>query len=517
MARATSLATTGQASSGNNTKPSSKLNSWFLPLGAVALLLFADGRNTIALAAWLAPMCLLRFVRTQPATRGVILAYAGLVVTRGIAFRGMTPIPGIFYYIFLLISAISAVLPYAMDRWLGPYLRGVTRTLVFPVVLVVTQFIYAHGPLGSWGSIAYTQSGNLPLLQLLSVTGLWGIVFLIGWFAAVASERLSEGLRDPGALRGPALFAGVYLAVVLLGGARLALFPPASKTVRVASLSPAKIGPAISDELLKAVIAGQATEAEIAQFRAATGATQDELLARSEREARAGAKIIFWSEEGAFVLKNSEDELLQRGRSLASKYGIYLGMSLATWTPKQLHPLENKLVLIEPTGEIAWQYLKSRPTPGPEAAMAVTGDKKLRLFDTGDDTGYGRLSAAICYDTDFPGLMRQAGALQTGIMLSPASDWRGIDPRHTEIASFRAIEQGFNLVRQANNGSSAAYDYQGHRLASMDEFQSADLTLTSQVPTLGVRTLYSRLGDWFAWLCCGALPFLLVRAWRTRG
>ncbi len=409
----------------------------------------------------------------------------------------MTPIPGIFYYIFLLISAISAVLPYAMDRWLGPRLPAVIRTFVFPVVLVVTQFIYAHGPFGSWGSIAYTQSGNLPLLQLLSVTGLWGIVLLIGWFASVASEflenpRSAEGLRAPHALRAPALFVGAYLAVVLLGGARLALFPPTSKTVRVASLSPAKTGPAISDELLKAVIAGQATEAEITQFRSATGATQDELLSRSEREARAGARIIFWSEEAAFVLKDSEDALIQRGRSLASKYGIYLGMSLATWTPKQPHPLENKIVLIQPNGEIAWQYLKSRPTPGPEAAMAVTGDGKLLVLDSGADTGYGRLSAAICYDTDFPALMRQAGALQTGILLSPASDWRGIDPRHTEIASFRAIEEGFNLVRQANNGLSAAYDYQGHRLASMDEFQSTDLTLISQVPTLGVRTIYSR-------------------------
>jgi len=68
--------------------------------------------------------------------------------------------------------------------------------------------------------------------------------------------------------------------------------------------------------------------------------------------------------------------------------------------------------------------------------------------------------AAICYDTDFPGLMAQAGAQQAKIVLSPASDWRTIDPRHTQIASFRAAEQGFNLVRQANGGLSAAYDYQ---------------------------------------------------------
>src|ERR1700676_895549 len=110
--------------------------------------------------------------------------------------------------------------------------------------------------------------------------------------------------------------------------------------------------------------------------------------------------------------------------------------------------------------------------------------------------------------------MKQAGTLRTGIMQSPASDWRGSDPRHTENASFRAMKQGFNLVRQANGGMSAAYDYEGHRLTSMDEYQSSDLTLIAQVPTSGVRTIYSRLGDWLAWLSILGLFAVIVCGWR---
>jgi apolipoprotein N-acyltransferase len=87
--------------------------------------------------------------------------------------RGMIPIPGIFYYIFLIISGISALLPYIADRLATPHLKGTSGTLVFPCTLVATQFAYSHGPMGSWGSIPYTQAGNLPLLQLLAVTGLW--------------------------------------------------------------------------------------------------------------------------------------------------------------------------------------------------------------------------------------------------------------------------------------------------------------------------------------------------------
>jgi apolipoprotein N-acyltransferase len=262
----------------------------------------------------------------------------------------MIPIPGIFYYIFMGISGISALLPYIADRLVAPHLKGVFNTLVFPCTLVAMQFVYSHGPVGSWGSIPYTQSGNLPLIQLLAVTGLWGIAFLIGWFAAVVNWTWWHGLGGPRPWHPLSLFAGVYLAVIMMGGARLALFPPSSPTVRVASLSPTKEGVKIADSVLKAVIEGKADGGQISQFRAATSAGQDELLTRSEREATAGAKIIFWSETGAFVLKQDEPDLLARGRDLASRRHVYLGMALGTWTPGRQYPLENKFVLIEPTG-----------------------------------------------------------------------------------------------------------------------------------------------------------------------
>jgi apolipoprotein N-acyltransferase len=100
------------------------------------------------------------------------------------------------------------------------------------------------------------------------------------------------------------------------------------------------------------------------------------------------------------------------------------------------------------------------------------------------------------------------------ILLSPASDWAGIDPRHTQMAQFRAIEQGFNLLRQANLGLSAAYDYQGRTLATMDDGHSEDLTLVAEIPTRGVHTVYARLGDWFAWACAVAVGVLVLCALR---
>lgn len=473
-------------------------------IAACALLLVADGRNTIALAAWLAPACLLRFVRLQRALPGLLIAYAALVITRGIAFRGMVPIPGIFYYIFAVISAVSALLPYLADRLLAKRLGSFSGTLVFPCTLVGAQFLYSHGPQGSWGTLAYTQAGNLPLLQLLSVTGIWGVTFLIGWFAAVVNQALDL----PRTLRPLAVFTLVLLAVLLAGGARLAFFPPSSPSVRIASLSPAAQPPQPAFNNLNAIVAGTATSAQRSAFRNASAAVANDLLSRSALEASAGAKIVFWSETAVYVLAQDEPALLARGRDLARTDHVYLGLTLGTWTPGAPKPLQNKLVLIEPDGNIAWQYLKAHPTPGPEAAAAVPSDGRLRWIDSPD----GRIVGAICYDMDFPSLMAQAGADRADLVISPAGDWRAIDPRHTQMASFRAIEQGFNLARQTNQGLSAAYDYEGHPLAHMDQYQAQELTMVAQLPTRGVRTLYSLLGNWLAWLSLLVLVVLAGRA-----
>lgn len=195
----------------------SSVVSWLCLLCSAVLLLFADGRNTIPLAAWLAPALMLRFVRTQPAWRGLPIAYSVMIVFRALAMRGMIPIPGVFYYIFLVISGVSTLLPYLADRLVAPRLKGVLNTLVFPCTLVAAQFVYSHGPVGSWGSIPYTQSGNLPLLQILSVTGLWGITFLIGWFAGVVSWTWERGFGDRRASFPSFLFAAVYVIVILFG------------------------------------------------------------------------------------------------------------------------------------------------------------------------------------------------------------------------------------------------------------------------------------------------------------
>jgi hypothetical protein len=100
------------------------------------------------------------------------------------------------------------------------------------------------------------------------------------------------------------------------------------------------------------------TDEEIATIRERAAAIDDDLLSRSEREAKAGARVIFWGEANAPVLKQDEGDLIRRGGIVAKNNTIYLGAALASWHLESTPPLENKIVLIRPDGTPAWEFSK---------------------------------------------------------------------------------------------------------------------------------------------------------------
>jgi apolipoprotein N-acyltransferase len=108
---------------------------------------------------------------------------------------------------------------------------------------------------------------------------------------------------------------------------------------------------------------------------------------------------------------------------------------------------------------------------------------------------------------DFPGLINQLSGKNIDIMLVPGNDWPEITPYHTYVSSFRAIEHGFNMVRAASQGLSASFNYKGELLSAMDFYKTDDLILYSDIPNRGEKTIYSALGDYFAWFC---ISFFLI-------
>ena len=114
----------------------------------------------------------------------------------------------------------------------------------------------------------------------------------------------------------------------------------------------------------------------------------------------------------------------------------------------------------------------------------------------------------ICFDIDHPIYVQQAGRASTDVMIVPSNDYPGVVPFHTYMASFRGIENGFSVVRATAHGLSAAYDYQGRTLAAAD-FATTQQAMIAYVPTHGVKTVYSVIGDLFAWLSLAGFATLL--------
>ena len=509
------------------THPRDRLSYLWLAL-AIVLIPFAMGyKLMLPLAAWLFPNFLLRFVRTQPVWRGILLGYlAGVLVSAFLGPQG-GPFPGASYYLAVWGFGVLFTLVYLIDRLLAPRLGGLVGTLVFP--LAATAGCYLNGLFDPFTATqtnpAYTQYGNLPLLQLLSVTGLWGITFLMSWFASVVNWAWERGFAWPRVRGGTALYAGLLALVLLFGGARLTLFPPQASTVRVAGISPsAALFAAKEKQLsqlpsltLQALFFGRLTPTErqaFAQVLAKTSAPiNDELFAQSLQEARAGAKIIVWSEGAVGVLQEDEGSLIARASTFTRTTGTYLDMGVEELL---VHPVQtqslliqsrymlDESILIDPSGSVVWRYEKTHPMFLAEAYV-VPGNGQVPTVQT----PYGRLSNVICWDADFPSTPRLAGLAGADILLAPGNDPPADDPSHTQVTTFRAIENGYSLVRQASNSLAMTVDYEGHVLSASDYFTTNLQVMVAYVPVQGVRTIYATIGDLFAWLSIVGLVMLI--------
>jgi apolipoprotein N-acyltransferase len=483
-----------------------------IPGGMLAAL--ATGSYSIAVAAWLAPVLLLFVARSGSALTGLLPAALVQGLAFAFAWRGTFGIPaGVF-----AVLGVLFFLPYLVDRLLAPRLRGFLATLVFPCAWVSFEFaltvlpMVGGQPLGTWGSVAYSQVGVLPLLQVVSVTGIWGVTFLVGWFASLTNWAWNHG-SDWAEIRGGVLAFGSLLAAVLIGGGlRLAMAPAADESVRVAGI--AVDNPALTVGVWNPVARGRpVTEEDRAGMRTRLETLHDSLFAASLREARAGARIIVWAEDNAIVFKEDEDRLIARGQTLARAEQIHLFMGLVALLPGE--PAENKVVAISPDGSVAFSYLKSYPTPW-EASRR--GDGVLRFVDSGSS----RLGAAICYDYDHPGLLRAAGRAGADIMMAPSDDGMHADPLHAHMATLRAIENGFSMVRPVIGGRAIAVDPYGRVLAQADYgpeayFAGGTHVLVAFLPTRGVATIYAWVGDALAWLSIGFLALASAVAVGRRG
>jgi len=469
-----------------------------------AAMLGAVTHSNVAPFAWLALTCLLHASRSMPAAPAILFTWLGVYAALVVASRGLLPVSGRAYFVIVAFTATTLALPFAVDRLVAYRFGGAASTLIFPLALVAAEFLRSRfTPSATWYSIAYTQYGSLPLMQVAAFVGIWGITFLVAWSASTVDWAYSKGF-EWNVVRAPVLTWTGVLAVIVIGGSvRLASAPTDGRSLRAATLNrPIDL---FSPGEMTRMTEGRVLPEERPRLSAKLARLHDWFLDGSRREARAGARLVAFPEGNLLVFKDDEPAFLERARGVAADERVYLAIGMGTVTLGAALPFENKLVLIDPQGDVVVSYLKSHAVMGWEAGIMKPGDGRLPVIATDD----GRMAGAICFDADFPEFIRQAGQRSADLLIVPANEWKAIKGIHAHMAAFRAIENGVSLVRPAASGISSAFDPWGRVLGVSDFFAPGDRTLIVQVPIGGIRTLYAATGDLFAWLCVAALALAL--------
>ncbi|HOP05626.1 MAG TPA: nitrilase-related carbon-nitrogen hydrolase [Tenuifilaceae bacterium] len=442
-------------------------------------LFFFNGRWILPIAAFVAPIFLIRFLRFQKPFIGFLIIVLAGWVSNIFVWKGMLPMSGFFYYLVSFIMSVITSLTFLLDRIYAQKFKGIVSTLIFPSVYVIMDYInILANPSGSYGTLVHTQS-SLPLLQLVSITGIWGVIFLITWTASIINWLWDNHFERNKVYSAFGGFGIPFLVVILWGQIRLSTTID-SPTVRIASINSTKT---------------EYHHRLTTNFDSLVEEANQEFLRNCETAASSGAKIIFGRETIISLPVDKETDFIEKAKTIALCDSIYIGIPMHVIPKKNSNENpENKIIWISPTGEILFTYHKAKPTYPGECDY---GDGIIKYFDS----PYGRVGSAICFDMDFSSLISQTGKMDIDIMLVPGSDWKEISPYHTYVASLRGIENGFNIVRSTFKGFSASFNYKGQLLSSNDFFNTDEVILYSDVPVKGQKTIYSFLGDYFAWLC----------------
>ena len=474
---------------------------WLLPIFVLGL--FMGGKWNLPLAAWLTPIFVIRFFRgSDKAGRDFLLLWAVSAISTILSWSGATFMskihPAAEAGFFLLMTPLG-LLPYVVDRlYLRRFGSSAWLTLVYPVAATAMDFFSSSGsPFGTFGAAAYTQRGFPPAMQIVAIAGLWGLTFVASWTASLVNH-----FWETKPTRLSWTFAGLLALTLTLSFGRTLLPLQPKETAQVAGFS---LPAGTLSGMLSQLQAG-----DKAGFRQAVDELHAQELDQIRKMAQAGADIVVLQEGAGLGYSDQVEALTAQASALAKAEGIYIVLPVFDFGKS---PVENKVHIIDPNGEIVLTHVKFG---GNDFEGSLKGDGVLQTVDT----PFGKLSAVICWDADFPTIMKQAGQQHVDLLFIPSNDWLEVKDIHAGMASFRAVENGLTIFRQTGEGISSVMDAYGRELNRVDRFEGTSSGFTdiqnTQVPLGALGTLYPSIGDSLGNLTLVGLAGLLIAQWLTR-
>lgn len=446
---------------------------------SATLYWFGNGMNPIWPLVWIALLPVLLFAtRSSWWTTGLVAVLSMLLGCTNmwtyLKKIGVTPLT--WFNIFLGVSLIFA-LSVLFFRVLLRRNAYWSALFCFPATWVSYELLRnSTTPHGTAGSLAYSQLTFLPFLQLASITGPWGMSFVLLLFPAAVAIFLhlrTSQPRQAWKILGTTL--GIILLVLAYGQIRLLLPIPGERV---------KVGLATSDL--------PENDNVVAEGKEADRLFQDYAQQVTNLAAR-GAQAVVLPEKLAVVLDSDTKSMDALFQSLSDKTNTTIVVGILYIAPPAKY---NRARVYSPHAPIL-TYDKEHMLPPFESPL------KPGTTLTVLDRPSGKWGIEICKDMDFTPLARKYGEQAAGLMLVPGWDFNMDRGWHGHIAVMRAVEDGFSMVRAAKNGYLTISDNRGRVFAEVRSDSAPFATLLAEVPTQHENTLYLLLGDWFAWVAVG--------------
>ena len=462
---------------------------WFLIIG-IGTISVTHMSFSIDFFAWFSNVPFLIYLsQTKGWKTRLLFVFSLIVAWSFVVLKIVTP-PIPYAMIFLFSIPISIFHLPAYLIW-DKFKKQKWSLLLFPAILTIMEWIqYTFTPFASWGVMAYSQSHNINIMQFVSVFGMAGLSFLIYWVNASIVQVITSKRTS---LLSFYLPISILIIVIIFGSLRFDI----EKSKGVKTITVATVG----------------TNSTVGGLPLPTKESNDkvisDLLIKTKKAGDFGAKLIVWNEASFFTLPKDEKQVINLIKSVANDKKISIVASYVMPISEKPFQYENKYIFINEKGLIEYSYLKHQPVPGEPAIQGTNAFQTVQISET-------KIGGAICYDYDFPYIAREFGKIKADIIAVPSSDWRGIDPLHTRMSTFRAIEQGHSIIRSTRFGLSAMISPYGEMTSQSSSFDDNNKIMVSNIQAQRINTIYSKIGDLFVYLCFGFLVLFIIEIFKRK-
>jgi apolipoprotein N-acyltransferase len=445
---------------------------------ALSALLFhlSTGLGTLWPLTWVAPIPVLLLAFHRPWPSAALVAFTASFlgsISLVEAYGPWAPIITVPAALTFLAATLAA-------RFAARRQTGWLPVFAFPAVLTSCEFLWSQvSPDGTFGSVGYSQADFIWLLQLVSLTGLPGLVFVLTLVPSGAAFAWHRRSVTP-----------LFLALVIFGAA---VGYGALRLHDASERAGVRVGLAATDRGLPDV--ALTTDPAIALGVARAYASRIAYLADR------GAEIIVLPEKLVGVSPGATDAVIGVFSNAArgARVMVIVGLSRTG-----IEPRRNVALVFSPEGELVSEYEKRHLVPVVEGTFA-RGNIPVSFPGPG-----GQWGVAICKDLDFPAWSRAYG--KRGVLFLAVPAWNVVrDGRlHSRMAVTRGVENGFAMARAAQEGVVTFSDAYG-RIGG-ERSSATEPLLVQSIPAGPGATVYTRLGDWFGWTTLLVLGGVFVRS-----